>query len=138
MRSLTGLILLIAYASAEGAETNPDNWTGIMWGLNVKGKNYTCRVLERELATTPKWNPETEVPPVSTANAIKLARARLSELFPTIMDWRLTRIELASYRSDRWYYGIEFESDRTSPDGPTVARVPVLMNGKLGLIEPNE
>jgi hypothetical protein len=138
MRFLSLISLLMALVPGQGADTNPDNWTGVMWGLNVKGKNYSCHVLERELATTPKWNPETEAPPVSAATAIKLARGRLSELFPSIMDWQVARIELALYRSDRWYYAVEFESNRANPDGSTVAKIPVLMNGKLGLIESNE
>jgi hypothetical protein len=132
-----GTVLFLSLSSTpfHAADPDPrDRLIGTSWGMFIQGKDYVCHVSDVDLRTTPKWDPEAEAPPVSIQTAVKVARDRLAELFPSIQHWRLREV-MFSYaaRPDRWYYEVRFNS--LNPEKEDHARIPVLMNGKVGSID---
>lgn len=76
------------------------------------GTNYSQRITHEQAPTLPSWNPESEPCPLSANEAIRIARARITTLFPQATAWKLSSFSLHPlHNTDKWVYRILFKTD---------------------------
>jgi hypothetical protein len=130
------LSLFLSWVPLQAADTAWDDLIGISWSIYLQKKQFSCVVPEKTILETPKWDPEAAPPPVSIPTAIKLARGWLAKALPTAHEWKVERIECAQYgTTGRWFYEVTISSGSLNHKEDDYPRIPVLMNGQLGVIK---
>lgn len=121
--------------SQKFSQPDPGGW-GVGISGNVMGRHYSATIGPSDVANTPKWSFETENPPVSVREAVRLARKSLADTVGDLKDWTTERVSLAKLPEGYWVYEIEFDgpSYRAHQDELVSFRsamgVYVLMNGR--------
>ena len=137
-RKLVVTCLLFACSVAYGEEIRSDLADGY----------YICEINNATLAKTPQWTDLNAPPPLSVVDAIRLATAKCRGLREndTLVDWKLSSVELKHTQPGGWFYIATFRSKlRPEPPSdrgritrgdspykkPRELRIPVFMNGEI-------
>lgn len=93
----------------------------LTWSKRVLGEIYTQTLVCDESTPYPAWTPEDGECPMTTSNAVILARQSLTKHFPEAKQWVFDSISIQMVGpsvSNVWYYNVDFH--------------PILPNGEKG------
>ncbi len=98
--------------------------------MHVNGNELDFVVQDVDLEDSPDWiDPQSSPPPMSTADAIRAARAELGRYARHPDQWTVSGIAIHRFQQHtRWFYVIEWRcNDKSAGDG---IDIPVLMSGR--------
>ena len=124
---------LVAQAATSAAHTQlAEEQVTLLKTRTSPGQELVYAVPESRLCTTVRWDPETQVPPLSIASAVSAAK----EAGPAGAEYVITRIGLNASVCDtelRWYYTIGLYDRRQADAGrlPDMISYVILMDGSV-------
>lgn len=138
MKRIAILLLLFGSAATSGDVRPASDDIACVESLQ-NGKYRVWRISDAALSYGKRWNPATEPPPLSIADAIMVAQRESAADSPQAFS--VTRIEISSRLVNdtlRWFYKISgYDKRRLSGElPPPIESVIVLMSGKV--VRPTE
>lgn len=98
-------ILLTLFGAAFGQDKLKDAGDFVSHGhTEFRGRWYEYHFDSNDLRDSPKWNPEQGEPPISIAQAAKIAENNFGLFVADAEGWEVSSLRLTSAGKNRWYY----------------------------------
>src|SRR5262245_46870745 len=108
---ITLLLAVVCFTScgsqAQGPVTTSET---LMLTMHVLGNEVSFSVEDKELDGSPEWlNPESDPPPFSIAEAVRISRTELNRYVANPEEWLVSGVELRRFeKRTLWFYVVEW------------------------------